>query len=75
VEDALVADGPGSDAGEEEEGGEKWADVGAGIAEAWEENPEAADGEEDEEGGVGEGDESPEEAEEEPLRGSGGGPG
>ena len=31
-----------------------------------EENPEAADGEEDEQGGVGERDEAPEEAEEEP---------
>ena len=81
VEDALVADGPGSDAGEEEEGGESGAEEnvrdpthamkphgwGTRIAECWEENPEAADGEEDEEGGVGEGDESPEEAEEEPA--------
>jgi hypothetical protein len=75
VEGLPVADGPGSDADKEEERGEKWADVGAGIAEEWEENPEAADGEEDEQGGVGEGDESPEETEEEPLRGSGGGPG
>ena len=90
VEGLPVAQGPGSDAGEEEECGESGAEEnvrdpthamspdpthvaarhewGTRIAEDWQQNPEGADGEEDEQGGVGERDEGPEQAEEEPLR-------
>jgi hypothetical protein len=46
----VVSHGPGSDAGEKEEGCEKRTEAGTGIAEVRKENPKAADGKEDEKG-------------------------
>src|ERR1035437_3741317 len=52
VEDALVTEGPGSDKGEEDKRGERRPKPDTGIAEARQQNPKAADRQEDEERGV-----------------------
>src|ERR1035437_5574590 len=52
VEDALVTEGPGCDEGEEDKRGERRPKPDTGIAEARQQNPKAADRQEDEERGV-----------------------
>jgi len=68
VEDAVVADHPWGNDGDEDEAGHDGAEEDGAGGRAGK-DPYAADGQEEQEGGVGETDEGPEESEEEPVFG------